>query len=66
MISARPKECGGVSGELLTEQKRVFTRDKLSQLGPSFGQWPVAKIFAVEMQKVEGTEDQALVLPPDR
>ena len=66
MIRARSEECNGISDELFAEQKRVFSRDELSQLSSSFQQWVVAEIFAIEKQKVEGTEDEALELPPDR
>ena len=65
MISTRLEESGGVSGELLTEHERVLSRNKLFQLGPSCQQRLVTQVFAVQMKKVEGTEDQFLRLPPN-
>ena len=54
---------GSVSGELFTEQEGLFRRDKISQLGLSLKQWSVTEILPIEMQKVEGAEDQALRSP---
>jgi hypothetical protein len=66
MLRAGSKECSSVSGELFTEQKRGFTPNKLFQLSPSLQQWPVAKILAVQMEKIEGAKDQGLRAPADR
>jgi len=63
VISAGLKERSSIPGELLTEQKRVFTRNKLSKLSPSLQQWVVAEIPAVQVEKVEGTEHQPLRTP---
>ena len=60
MICARSEESGSVSGELFTEQEGMFSRDKIFQLGPSLKQRLVTEILPIEMQKVEGAEDQAL------
>jgi len=65
VISAGSEECSGVSRELFAEQKRVFTRDELSQLVPPLHQSLVTEIPAVQMQKVENAEDQAFRLPTD-
>ena len=66
MISAGLEECGGVSGEVFTEQEGMFSRDNISQLGPSLKQRSVTEILPIEMQKVEGAEDQVVRTPPDR
>ena len=63
MISTGSEESGSISGELFTEQERVFTRDKLLQLRSPFAQRLFAKILAVQMKKVEGAEDQVLRAP---
>jgi hypothetical protein len=59
-MGAGLEECGSVSGELFTEQEGMISRDKISQLGPSLKQRLVTEILPIEMQKVEGAEDQAL------
>jgi hypothetical protein len=57
------EECGSVSGELFTEQERVFSRNKILQLAPSLQQSAVAKILPIQVQKVEGAEHQPLWPP---
>ena len=47
VISAGLKERSSIPGELITEQKRVSTRNKLSQRGPSLKQRTLAEVFAV-------------------
>jgi len=49
VISAGSKECSSVSGKLFTEQKGMFSRDKISQLGPSLKQRSVTEILPIEM-----------------
>ena len=63
MIRAGLEERGGVSDELFTEQERMFTLDKLFQLGPSLKQWAVAEILAGQIKEVKGVEYQPLRRP---
>src|SRR5262249_55609808 len=65
VIRTRLEECVSVSGELLTEQEWMFVRDKLLKLSSPFQQWPVTQIFAIHVEKIEGTKDQSLWTPPE-
>ena len=58
MICAGLEERGGVSGKLLAEKEWVFAEDELFELGPPLQQWPVSQILTLQVQKVEGAEDQ--------
>ena len=67
VFGAGPKECGAVTREFLAELKRAcFVRtDELPQLCTTFQQGPIPQVSTVEVQQVEGVEDQFVRLPPD-